>query len=337
MPMQTTFTKLRPAHATSSTLALALACFLLSVLSGFAAEAAPAARVPVILDTDIGDDIDDTWALGALLKSPELDLKLVVGDNGKNLYRAKLLAKFLERANRTGVAVGLGLDTATHGTGGQAGWVADYNLNAYPGKVYADGVQAMIDTILKSPEKVTLIAIGPVPNLAAALAREPRIASKVRFVGMHGSVRKGYGNANQPAAEYNVKEDAKACQRALSAGWDITITPLDTCGLVQLRGADYARVREAKDPLDQAIIENYRVWLGRDRQGDAVTHSSILFDTVAVYLAITDHLCTIEELGIRVTDAGFTEIDPNARRMRVATAWKDLPGYENWLATRLAP
>ncbi len=304
-------------------------------MQGLTAEAPPASRVPVILDTDIGDDIDDTWALGALLKSPELDLKLVVGDNGKNLYRAKILAKFLETAKRTDVAVGLGIDTATHGDGGQAGWVADCNLNAYPGKVFADGVQAMIDTILNSPEKVTLIVLGPVPNLAVALAREPRIASKVRFVGMHGSVRKGYGNADQPAAEYNVKQDVKACQRALSAGWDITITPLDTCGLVQLTGPEYAQVLASRDPIDQAIIENYRHWLGRERRGEADTHSSTLFDTVAVYLAVTDRLCTIEELGIRVTDDGFTVIDPNAKRMRVATAWKDLSGYERWLVGRL--
>lgn len=317
---------------------VALALLILSLSRSVASSAEPVQpkRIPVILDTDIGDDIDDTWALGLLLKSPELDLKLVVGDNGKNLYRAKILAKFLQNAGRSDVAVGLGMDTATHGVGGQARWVADYNLNAYPGRVYADGVQAMIDLILNSPEKVTLIALGPVPNLAEALAREPRIAPKVRFVGMYGSVRKGYGNSAQPAPEYNVKQDVQACQRALSAGWDITITPLDTCGLVQLSGADYARVREAKNPITQAILENYRVWLGRDRQAEADTHSSVLFDTVAVYLAIGDRLCTLEELGIRVTDAGLTVIDPSAKRMRVATSWKDLPGYEDWLARRLS-
>jgi hypothetical protein len=67
------------------------------------------ARIPVILDTDIGDDIDDTWALAMVLKCPELDLKLVVGDQRKSLYRAKLIAKFLERAGRTDIPVGVGL------------------------------------------------------------------------------------------------------------------------------------------------------------------------------------------------------------------------------------
>jgi inosine-uridine nucleoside N-ribohydrolase len=45
----------------------------------------PRAATPVILNTDIGDDIDDTWALGLLLKCPELDVKLVVGDFGRFL------------------------------------------------------------------------------------------------------------------------------------------------------------------------------------------------------------------------------------------------------------
>jgi inosine-uridine nucleoside N-ribohydrolase len=52
-------------------------------------------KIPVVLDTDIGYDIDDTWALGFLLKSPEVDLKLVVSDTHDTTYSAQLLAKFL--------------------------------------------------------------------------------------------------------------------------------------------------------------------------------------------------------------------------------------------------
>ncbi|MCX7825369.1 MAG: nucleoside hydrolase [Verrucomicrobiae bacterium] len=168
------------------------------------------AGIPVILDTDIGDDIDDTWALGLLLKSPELDLKLVVGDYGRTHYRARLLAKFLERAGRTDVAVGVGLDNGVTGEGGQAGWVKGYDLKAYPGKVHNDGVQALIDTIMKSPRPMTLICIGPVPNIAEALRREPRIAQRARFVGMHGSVRVGYGGSPKVAAEWNVRADPQS-------------------------------------------------------------------------------------------------------------------------------
>lgn len=298
----------------------------------------PRAKIPVILDTDIGDDIDDTWALGLLLKSPELELKLVVGDQGKAQYRARLLAKFLERAGRTDVPVGIGLEINAKGEGAQAEWIKGYDLKSYPGKVHPDGVRAMIDLIMQSPEPVTVIAIGPLPNLAAALEREPKIAAKARLVGMHGSVRVGYDGSPNVAAEYNVKEDAKACQKALSAAWDITITPLDTCGLVSLKGEAYQQVRDAQNPVAVAIMENYRVWLAAQRSNPntAQTHSSTLFDTVAVYLAFSQRWLKMEDLGIRVDNAGFTRMDPGAKVMHTATSWLDQTAYEKFLANRLA-
>ena len=160
---------------------------LLSVLAalgtafGQSGEAGKPTPIPVIFDTDIGDDIDDTWALGFLLRCPELDLKLAVGDNGKPEYRAKLLARFLERAGRSDVPVGIGLDVNPKKGVRQADWIKGYDLKAYPGKVHADGVQAIIDTIMKSPRPVTIIAVGPVQNIAEALKREPEIAEPRPF------------------------------------------------------------------------------------------------------------------------------------------------------------
>ncbi len=303
-----------------------------------AAEAANTKPIPVILDTDIGDDIDDTWALALLLQSQELDLKLVVGDYGKAQYRAQLLAKFLERAGHGDVPVGVGLDVAPLGEGRQAAWIKDYDLKSYPGKVHADGVRALIDTILKSPQPVTLICIGPVPNIAAALKREPRIAQHARFVGMDGSVRLGYGGAKQPCAEWNVKADPKALQAVFAAPWAITITPLDTCGLVQLIGEKYQRVRDASNRSATNLMANYRLWLAADPAAPADVadqHSSTLFDTVAVYLAMRPDLCVMEKLNLRVTDDGFTILDPHGRPVNVATRWKDLGAYEDFLVNRL--
>ena len=66
-------------------------------------------RIPVILDTDIGNDIDDTWALGQLLNSPELDLKLVLTSTGDTESRARVAAKFLRDAGYGDVPVGIGI------------------------------------------------------------------------------------------------------------------------------------------------------------------------------------------------------------------------------------
>jgi inosine-uridine nucleoside N-ribohydrolase len=253
-------------------------------------------------------------------------------------YRARLLAKFLERAGRTDVPVGIGLDIAPHGDGRQAAWVKDYDLKSYPGKVHTNGVQAIIDTVMNSPQPVTLICIGPVPNIAEALKREPRIAGRARFVGMHGSVRTGYGDSKQPVAEWNVKCNPKALQQVFAAPWDITITPLDTCGLVTLTGKKYRRVRDSQDRAVADLIANYRLWVAGDSklpQDMADQRSSTLFDTVAVYLAIRPDLCVMEKINLRVTDDGFTVIDPQAKQASVATKWKDLAAFEDFLVERL--
>jgi inosine-uridine nucleoside N-ribohydrolase len=319
-----------------------IGALLLFVVAWDGASSASAAeanqrRKPVILDTDIGDDIDDTWALGLLLKSPELDVKLVMGDYGKPDYRTKILAKFLQAAGRTDIPIGVGVPDNADAVGPQADWVKDYDLKSYPGKIHQDGVGALIETVLASPEPVTIVAIGPLPNLAAALKREPRIAERAVFVGMHGSVRKGYDGSNTISAEWNVRADAKSCAAVFTAPWEMLITPLDTCGIVNLDGQRYACVRDSQDVIAANIIANYRIWsTHKDKNNNVADHrSSTLFDTVAVYLAITQDLCQIERLGIRVTDDGFTRIDPAAKSIQVATQWKDLDGFRDFLVNRL--
>ena len=187
---------------------------------------------------------------------------------------------------------------------------------------------------------MTLICVGPVPNIAEALEREPKIADKARFVGMHGSVYVGYDRTDKISAEYNVRADVKACQAVLSAGWDITITPIDTCGLVKLVGDKYKKFAKSDDPLAKAVMENYQVWIKdagwmKDER-DIIKHSSSpLYDTVAVYLSFAEDLLVMEELNISVDDQGFTRIDEKAKKMNVAVKWKDMSKFEDMLISRL--
>src|SRR6187455_2745598 len=115
----------------------------------------PLTKIPVILDTDIGSDIDDTWALIMMLNSPELDVKLIVTAHRDTTYRAKIVAKLLETAGRTDIPIAIGIQTPEWEGLAQASWVTDYELEAYPGTLYRDGISALIDTIMNSDEQVT--------------------------------------------------------------------------------------------------------------------------------------------------------------------------------------
>lgn len=294
---------------------------------------------PVILDTDIGDDIDDTWALLMLLRMPSLDLRLAVGDFGNAIYRARLLARLLEITGRTDVPVGIGLGIADE-PGQQSNWLGDYKLENYAGKIYQDGVQAIIDTVLGSPEPVTLLCLGPVPNIAEALRREPAIADNAHFVGMHGSIYRGYMNSGTPVAEYNVRVDPASLQATFAAPWECTITPLDTCGLVVLEGDNYRRLVESNDPWILALMDNYRAWLpgapfiAPDHDMQKV--STTLFDSVAVHLAAGGDMVELERLPLRVTDEGYTVIDKEkGRAVNCATSWKDQKAFESHLVATM--
>jgi inosine-uridine nucleoside N-ribohydrolase len=297
--------------------------------------------IPVILDTDIGMDVDDVWALAFLLRCPELDVKLVVSDSGNTRYSASVAAKLLTIAGRTDVPVGIGIPLDETPQTHQR-WLDEYSVEDYQGRVFEDGIGAICDTIRSSDKPVTVIAIGPVPNIAAALARDPEIVNHSRLVAMLGSLRRGYLGATKPMREYNVKKHALAAQKVFATPWDITITPLDSCGTVALKGAAFNRLSENPDPLLQAVLDNHYGWFEAVadwpvvKDFDPHAGSSILYDTVAVYLAFAEELLEMEELGVIVTDDGKTLIDPAGQRIRCAMNWRDYEGFVELLSNRLA-
>ncbi len=296
--------------------------------------------IPVILDTDIGLDVDDVWALAFMLRCPELDVKLVVTATGDTHYSARLVAKLLEIAGREDVAVGIGIpldDTPrTHKK-----WLGDYSLRQFQGVLHTDGVGALCDVISGSEKPVTLVSIGPLPNIAAALARQPGLVRNSRFIGLQGSIRRGYSGAPKPMKEYNVVKHTLACQKVFATRWDISITPLDTCGLVALKGDNFSRLLQSEDPLTKAVIENHFCWFEAVKEWphlkdlDPNRQSSVLFDTVAVYMAFSEVLLEMEDLPVVVTDDARTLIDEGGQVIRCAMQWKDQSAFETLLTERL--
>ena len=296
--------------------------------------------IPTILDTDIGLDADDVWALAFLLRSPELDLRLVTTNTGDTHYGARIAAKLLQSAGRDDVPVGLGL--ALEGTPHtHEAWLGGFALDDYPGPILRDGIGALCDTVRRSSEPVTIIGIGPLSNVAAALMRDPGITENARYVGMQGSLRRGYGSAAEPAREYNVRHHPLACRTVFTAPWSVSITPLDSCGDVYLDGAAFAALRASDDALARSVIANHDAWCQAVPEWPAVqridpaTRSSVLFDTVAVYLAYSEAALAMETLHVSVTPEGRTLIADDGVPVRAATGWRDLTAFRELLSARL--
>jgi inosine-uridine nucleoside N-ribohydrolase len=325
----------------SSTLALGALS-----LSGqvWAAKPKPALKPkPVIFHTDIGYDVDDTWALLLMLRRPELDLKLVVTEGENGAYRARLTAKLLELAGRTDIPIIYGPDSKND-PAPQSKWVGNYDLKSCPLAQRGDRAQAMIDLIMASKEMVTIICVGPATTTAEALRREPKIAARARFVGMQGSVRIGYDAKPSPDVEYNVKLDPVSLREVFAAPWKCTITPLDTCGQVTFDGALYQTLRHSKDPFAQAVKANTDVWFPNApwmvpmiaRGFDISQTSSTQFDSVAVMMAAGTNELIYETLALWVDDEGYTRIDPKkGRPVRVATKWRDMEAFKRQVVADL--
>ncbi len=298
-------------------------------------------KIPVILDTDIGTDIDDTWALAMLLNCPELDPRLITTVNGDATYRAHLTAKFLQAAGRTDIPIGIGIGNPEGSLNFQQPWLDGFDVDSYPGTIAPDGVQAILDVIAASPEPVTVISIGVATNIARALERDPDIASKCCFVGMHGSIHLGYGGEPGAVPESNVRYDVESLRKVFAAPWlEKVITPLDTCGLVTLEGERYQKVYRSPNPALRALIENYEIWakLVTWMTVDYTdSKSSTLFDVVAVYLAYCFDLLEMEKIRLRITDDGLTVPDPQGDEVLAALRWRDLDAFLDHLLERLNP
>ncbi len=202
--------------------------------------AAPAPKpVPVLLDTDIGTDIDDAFAVALILHSPELDLRAVTTASGDTEARARLVAKMLWVDGRHNVPVAAGvpgskLDIA------QTRWADGFTS---PSLLKEPAVALMKSTIDQAHGKLVLIAIGPLTNVAALLRQYPGEKKKIReIVLMGGSIARGYAPGSGPAAEYNIAADAPAAQVVFSSGIPILMAPLDVTAQLQLDAANRQRI-----------------------------------------------------------------------------------------------
>lgn len=291
-------------------------------------------KIPVILDTDIGCDIDDAWALAMLLNCPELDLKMVLVGTGDVEYRARNAAKMLDAAQRCDVPIGIGVGSDNICNSVET-WLQDYPLSKYPGEVFKDGISKACEIITQSSEPVTVIGIGPMTDLAAMLKAEPGVVNNSRLVAMCGSIGKGLDGSEGRVAEWNITEDIAAAQAVFDSGWDTTITPLDTCGQLRLEGELYGKVRQSEVPVVVGLLEQFKIWDEKYSHGFFENKTSILFDAVAVYLAYSEDHLVMKDMQIKLAEDGEMIPEKSGSNVRVAIDWEDIRSFKEHLVKRI--
>ena len=319
-------------NKTLFTLLLVL-CFVSAFVSPLLAQTSPsptqtpAAPARIIIDTDIGDDVDDAFALGLALNSPEVRILGITTAWGDTKLRARLVDRLLSETGNTRIPVAEGIVTKTSSPFTQARWAQA----GPPPKAHAAAVDFLLDQIRNNPGGITLIAIGPLTNVGAAIDRDPATFKKVqRVVLMGGSIRRhyddlGYTPDRGPQPEYNIYSDVAAAQKLFSSGVPIFMMPLDSTQL-KLTEEKRALLFQQSTPLTDALTLLYYQW-GQQ--------TPTLFDAMAVAYVVEPKLCPVTPFHIVVEKDGTTRVDTNATPNASACLDSDSDQFFRFLLPRL--
>ncbi len=257
----------------------------------------------VIIDTDIGDDIDDAFAVALALRSPELQILGVTTTFGDTETRAKLLDRFLGEVDRPDIPVAAGAPSPPKTTLTQRRY-AEAGRFAKPS--HPDAVAFLLEQIGRDPGQITLIAIGPLMNVGAAIDKDPATFRKLkRVIMMGGSIKRGYGDLGfgppqPPQPEWNILNDIPSAQKLFAAGVPLFVMPLDATQL-KLDEVKRAFLLSQGTPLTDALTLLYHQW-GQE--------TPTLFDPMTIAFLVNPALCPVQPMHIRVDDKGFTRPDP---------------------------
>ncbi len=268
----------------------------------------------VIFDTDPG--VDDAMALCFLTRRPELELVGVTTVHG-NADIGTVTRNALYLKDRFGfaapVAQGSGVTFLNrpgqpaphvHGDNGLGDIALADAVRAVP-----DGRRAhrmMIDLIRAHPHEITLIAVGPLTNLARLLDKDPEAAGLVAGVVVMGGAFGAHGHTGNvtPVAEANVANDPEAAEAVFTAPWPVTIVGLDVTQRAVMDGAYLDRLRDdggADGRFLHEVSRSYRAFHARSRRLDGI----FAHDSLAVAYAVRPDLFTLRRGPVRVVCGGL--------------------------------
>lgn len=287
--------------------------------------------VRIVLDTDMGSDVDDALCLALAAAAPELELVAVTHVSKDTVTRARISKRLLELAGHPEVPVFAGCAGPMAGPdrfvwfGHEGAGILD--ADAAPRVESEDAVAALV-RLFRENDRLNLVAVGPLTNIAAALRRDALFARRVdRLTLMGGYVRRA-------GLEYNLCADPEAALTVFRAGIPILVVPGDVTLQTWLRESDLRAIEAGGMPLHRALVRAVRIWTPIMRAGFGATGEAVAADNVAylhdpltVACAYDESFVTVEELHVEpvVVDGLFQLRECGAAaadgvRIRCATA-----------------
>lgn len=194
---------------------------------------------PVVLDLDLamgapGSDIDDGFALALAVADPEVDLQLITTVNGNTdvATATVLTGELLDRLGATGTPVHQGASRALLHPAERFGQVPDGTPVRPPRDGHA--VWALTELVRARPGEITLVAVGPLTNVALAILLDPGFASGLGDLVIMGGVFDGVTGVVSMPGEFNVWSDPEAARIVLQSGVVARWVGLDVTRQVRL-------------------------------------------------------------------------------------------------------
>lgn len=287
----------------------------------------------IVMDTDPG--VDDAMAIFYALRSPELEvlgLTTIYGNAHTDLTTLNAL-RLLEIAGRSNIPVAEGAPRPLVGTfHGPADFVhgkdGQGNVNLPPPAakpVSAHAARFLIDAVMSDPGNVTIVALGPLTNVAMALLLQPDLAAHIREIVLMGGAAFVPGNVS-PAAEANIWNDPEAADIVFGAACPVTMVGLDVTHRIIMTAADLERFGTFPDPQSQHLARILPFYLNFNRlvsgRDEIVVH-----DSTTITWLLHPELFTTRQLAVRVETQGFSrgKTWPANERMRPESAWAGRP------------
>jgi purine nucleosidase len=276
-----------------------LGILALYAATALARTASPSTPEKIIIDTDIGDDIDDAFAVALALRSPELQILGITTTFGDTETRAKLLDRMLGEAGRQDIPVAAGAHTDAKTGLSQRPYAegGHYARTSHPA-----AVDFILEQIRNNPGEITLVCIGPLVNVGGLIDRDAQTFRKLkRVVIMGGSIERGYEidpySPPSPAEpEWNIKNDIVSAQKLFGSSVPIYEMPLDSTQL-KLDEVKRAFLFRQGTALTDALAILYHEW-GQQ--------TPTLYDPMTIAFIDDPRLCPVQPMNIRVDDLGIT-------------------------------